>query len=407
MQEAVPNNIISEFTHGTIVAIKPHHFEKDVFSTVLAGNPLSISPLMIVVEELFDSRTSYNERTGEEISKSGNSQCKCMWFSTKKQEFIDAWFPSKFLKVIKKIDLNRERIIQPDKNANLNVYTGKSVLFRTCNLETHKRKSSIAIKSNDLNESSTIVPLLNFVSPIMQIVQVMEYKNIDPKEVLFDAKTGNKKRHLSEWVAKCRWYNSELEKTSEKLIPLDCLEELIPINKEYLAFLQQAIVLQKYLINDKTIIKPHKLIFLNGDYFLRGYSYVANKIINKDIKKLGTLSVSDTYFTDRARMFDPETGEILTKIEGIKKAEEGGAYLRIKYSKGKNEETTRTLSKFKLVNMNNAKGELTDYLIGYDHLRKANRTFLVKRIKSLKILKLNFSPPSLEGVLEKSLTVLE
>jgi len=407
MQEAVHNNIISEFTHGTIVAIKTHHFEKDIFSIVLAGNPLSISPLMIVVEELFDSRTSYNERTGEEISKSGNSQCKCMWFSTKKQEFIDAWFPSKFLKVIKKIDLTREKIIQPGKNANLNIYTGKSVLFRTCNLETHKRKSSIAIKSNDFNESSTIVPLLNFVSPIMQIVQVMEYRNIDPKDVLFDAKTGIKKRHLSEWVAKCRWYNSELEKTSEKLIPLDCLEELIPIETEYLTILQEAIVLQKYLIYDKTIIKPHKLIFLNGVYFLRGYSYVANKIINKDIRKLGSLTVSDTYFTDRARMFDPATGEILTKIEGIKKAEEGGCYLRIKYSKGKNEETTRTLSKFRLVNMNNAKGELTDYLIGYDHLRKANRTFLVKRIKSLKILKLNFNPPSLEGVLEKSLTVLE
>lgn len=400
MQDALSNNPNSEFVHGTIVAIKPHHFDNDIFSVVLAGNPLSVSPLMIVIEQLFDSRTSYNERTGEEISKSGNSQCKCMWFSTKKQDFIDAWFPSKFLKVIKKIDLSRDRIMQADRNSNLNIHTGKSVLFRTCNLETRKRKSSISIKSNDLNESSTIVPLLNFVSPIMQVVQVMEYKNLDPKEAIFDAKTGYRKRYVSEWIAKCRWYNSESEKTSEKLIPLDCLEEILPVDTEYLAFLQRAITLQKYLITEKTIIKPHKLIFLNGAYILRAYSYVSNKIINKDVKKLGELTESDTYFTDKARMFDPETGEILTKIDGIKKAVEGRFYLRIKYSKGKGQDTTRTLSKFKLVNMNNAKGELTNYLIGYDHLRKSNRTFLVKRIQNLKILKLQFAPTSTESSVE-------
>lgn len=379
----------SDFAHGTIVALKSHFFDEGLISPVLAGNPLNSSPLMIVVEQLVEVSTTFNERTGENISLQGASQCRCMWFSTKKQEFVDAWFASKLLKVVTPVS-NAKPIVEEYSKDTISSLIDQLVIFRTTPIETKKRKSS-AINKGGIQENNNIVALLNYVGPVMQIVQVMEYRNIEQKEASYDIKTGNRKRHTHQWVARCKYFNSETEKLIEKIIPLDCLELVSPFPKDQLKIVQYVLDKSSYLTDSKTIVKPYRILYLNGDYILTGYDYVLNKTVNRKIKLNSKFSEIENYYEKRARMFNPESGEIVEISELLKDENTDKKYVRIKYKKDDDEITFRTLTECKKINAPNALGVATDYITGFDHSRKDKRTFLLVRIQSVKILNLDIT----------------
>jgi hypothetical protein len=85
---------MSKFSLGDIVALNSHPYDQFLTSVIISGEPQLLSPLMVIIEVLNDTRNQYDEKTGEEISKTGNSQCKCIWFSNKSHQFEETWVSS-------------------------------------------------------------------------------------------------------------------------------------------------------------------------------------------------------------------------------------------------------------------------------------------------------------------------
>jgi thiol-disulfide isomerase/thioredoxin len=377
---------MSQFKIGAIVALKSHPYQSSLTKIVFSGEPQLTSPLMVIVEHLDDVRDQFDEKTGNSISEKGQSQCKCIWYSTKSHQFEEAWLSSKLLKIITE---NLKSEITPEI---IKTTIGCQAILKTSDIELGKKKSSLSFKDNSDFGRTTITPLLSFVSPIMQIIQYIETKKSDIKEPLYDTKTGNQKRFYSEWSAKCKWYNPSSEKMVEKFIPLDALSIIKTIDETYLAELQKSIYDFTFLKSDTRLLQPKNLTYRNGIYYLRAYDFVKNKVKDYNLNTVEKFTIVNDYSTTKAPFFNPLTSEILSKIDAINNAKKSNAYIRIIYKKKNGEISTRTIHNYSIEKANNLKGIMTDYLQGYCNLRKAVRVFKIKRVQQIEVLDLNFIP---------------
>ena len=384
--ENTPNTEKHSFKLGDIVALSSHPFTSSQHDILIGGEPQLISPLMIIVEILGDAQNLYDENVGNQIQGKGGAtaQCKCMWYSSKSFQFEEALVSSKLLKKIQ--DNNDFVLKEKDDNGKYkHLQIGSSVTLCTAQLELHKLKSSY--KNEGGKERSSINPLLSFVSPIMQIIGTAKNES---KEPLFDAKTGNKKREISELLIKCKWFNPSSEKMSEKLIPIEALAIIPPVDEEKLSQIYSFIKSGVHIIiksNEReTIVKPESIKCIHGFYKLVGYDYLSNKVegFSIDERLIIPKNCIDKRFTDA--IITNVQSDDLRKEEHIKllkviteKAKTEGNYIRIKYIDRYGNVTFRTVKESK-----------TDgtYLKCHCMLRGAERDFYFERIQFLEVLNL-------------------
>ncbi len=404
---------MSDFNIGDIVALNSHPYTDSLTAVVITGEPQFIPPLMVVIEVLKEFKDLYDEKTSEEISKKGNAQCKCLWYSSKSHQFEEAWISSKLLKHVKyyylddslesslenssiqnkntnSLEISEENISEKNRKA---LY-GRLVLLKTYRIEGGKKKSSISIESDPFNGSkdkNIINPLLSYVSPVMQIIQVLEAKATDKKEPEFDQKTGERKRFISKWLVKCKWYNPN-DKLSEKLLPIECLELIPIVPYELLERVQEKIKEEGFYKYKKTVILPQKLYILNGFYFFKACDFILNKITDIEITSNTELMDAPSYYVFEAPVFDFENGEALPDdyfisqyVDFVGKGISTKAYLRIKYQSRTGKISNRTLKDYVLVNIEEGTKQVA-YLRGYCMTRKAIRNFRIDRIEKMQVL---------------------
>jgi hypothetical protein len=391
IQELIKQTLLQQkkdkysFRLGDIVALSSHPFTSFQHDILIGGEPQLLSPLMIIVEVVGDSQNLYDENVGNQIQGrfGSTAQCKCIWYSSKSFQFEEAWISSKLLKKIKEKD---STLTEKDDNNYKHLLIGSSVTLCTARLELTKLKSSY--KNEGEKERSSINPLLSFVSPIMQIIGTT--KN-DSKEPRYDSKTGNKKREVSELLIKCKWFNPSSEKMSEKLIPIEALTLIPEVDEVKLGkigdFIKNNKSFDLELNKIKTIIKPDKIKFTHGVYYLLAYNFLTNKneIISIDnnlvLPKEGSkrYSVKVPNFKDEGLKEESYLKQLEIVIE---KAKAESHYIRIKYKDRNGNVTLRTIKDFKI--------EVNDgsYLVGYCMLRNAQRNFHFERIQFLEVLNL-------------------
>lgn len=375
------------FSIGDIVALSSHPFTSLQHDILIGGEPQLTSPLMIIVEIVGDSQNLYDVNVGNQIQgKFGSTaQCKCIWYSSKSFQFEEAWVSSKLLKKIQEKD---STLIEKDDDGKYkHLPIGTSVTLCTAQLELKKLKSSY--KNEGGKERSSINPVLSFVSPLMQIIGTC--KN-DSKEPRYDSKTGNKKREVSELLIKCKWFNPSFEKMSEKLIPIEALTLIPTTDAVKLEKIGDFIKINKSfeleLNKIKTIIKPDKIKFIHGVYYLLAYNFLTNK--NESISIDNTLVLpkeSSERYSVRIPNFKVEGLKEESYLEQLKivieKAKTDSLYIRIKYKDRNSNVTVRTIKEFKIVEVNDG-----SYLVGYCMLRNAERNFHFERIQFLEVLNL-------------------
>jgi len=391
-----------DFTIGTIVALVSHPFSDtlDKEHILLGGDYISLSPLMVVVETLKENKALFDENTGEQILKPGSYQCKCIWYSSKSSKFEETWLTSRLLK-----------IIEPSNTEETNsIPFGTSVVFKTAQIEIGKKKASlkqIGALATDKNKS--ITGLLAFTSPLMQVIGSAKSES---KEPFLDPKTGKVKREISKRLIKCKYYNSTSEKFSEVLIPIEALTSITKIGDERLSKVREWILNKVFLTTSstnpllsKTIIKPLKINFRIGNYYLEGMDYLENKVIDILIEATESQFIPIDAEFDQLPMFEA-TGKHLI-IKPIRKdtlaALPPNKPWRIKYKDANNNVTTRTIynSDFYHSEERNSDTEETEtvhYLkascLGSDG---ASRYFRIDRIQTLKVLEIDVA----EAIKEK------
>lgn len=390
------------------MSLHSHPYFEQFTETIIAGEHLLTPPLMVVAEILRDNRDQFNERTGEEESRVAYSQCKCVWYSNKSNQFEEAWISSKMLKLIKKGESEEEvkehrfftmETIDPYKLKYKKYF---SVVLKTNELELGKRKSSMTLDENSIVENKeekiTINAYLAFVSPVMEIVQIMEAKDSEQKEVKFNSKTGEKRRISSNWVVKVKWFNAASDKFSEKILPISVLERLEPIDDKILSQIKEAIGTEKFFKYENidksiTILMPKTLVYKNGTYHLKAFDYITNTHRNivlisrpfDPITKYFSHSFPTYDFINTGISSDNSIQQEL--INGIRTASEGKFFIRIKYKNRNDKLSFRTLKDYVIKPVNDGR---INYLEGKCQSCKETRTFNISEIQKLQILNLTF-----------------
>jgi len=391
--------LANEINIGDIVTLNSHPFFQSVQAVIISGESQLLPPLMVVLEFLKETKDQYDEKTGDEQTKKGNAQCKCMWYSHKTHQFEEAWLTSKSLKLIKAnpISLTKNDLFQESTSF-------KSVSLKTIDLEMGKLKSSLSKDENNqtiINEPKSIInPLLSFVSPIMEILQVTEVKDSD-KEPQYDTKTGKQKRYFSKWSVKCKWFNPSGDKFSEKFLPIDALQVIEAVNEEALKELNKAIDSDQFILIDKavtnsvkqSIIKPLSIVFRSGQYYLIGYDYCLNKKL--EIKIPFQPTIVEEYFHDSAPSFTylREANTTKSVTDEIKECIEKGlqeqCILRVKYMNKADRVTYKTMTNYSVLSAKETEKDIF-YLTGQSISHKEERTLRLDRILSIQTLNLKF-----------------
>ena len=382
------------FKLGDVVALSSHPFTSSNHSILIGGEPQLISPSMIIIEIIGDSQNLYDENIGNQIQGKGGStaQCKCIWYSSKSFQFEEAWLSSKLLKKIEAEDTS----IFKEKDSNgkyKHLQIGTLVTLCTAQLELNKLKSSYKYEGG--RERSSINPLLSFVSPMMQIIGTAKNES---KEPLFDSKTGNKKKEVSELLIKCKWFNPSSEKMSEKLIPMEALSIIPKINEVKLSAITSFIEDEEHIVikfkKRETIIKPQNIRYTHGFYTLTGYDYLSNKVEEFPIDE--RLSIPENGI-DRILINVPNFQDDELKLKGfdeqlktiIALAKNSKNYIRIKYKDRNDNITVRTIVDFETIT-----NEGVNYLVGKCLLRDAMRNFVISKDKIHLFEVLNLKQPA-------------
>ncbi|MDB5116690.1 MAG: hypothetical protein JWQ79_2182 [Mucilaginibacter sp.] len=382
------------FNLGDIVALNSHPYTSNLTSIVISGEPQFVSPLMVVTEILLETANKFDEKTGDEISTKGNSQCKCVWYSSKAHQFEETWISSTLLKHIKyEPDQSKFILEESSKKEIIN----KLVILKTSDIELGKQKSSVSIEANSINspkDKNTINALLSFVAPVMQVIQAVEVKSIE-KEPVYDAKTGTKKRINTKWLVKCKWYNPA-DKLSEKLLPLECLNILPDIKKDLLEEITDKIENLGFYEVDGSLIQPKNLLYVNGYYYLKAYDYIKNKTIDIKIELKTIFKNISSYYNLKVPVFEFKNGEKLPEnyfnsnlLLAINTGLKNTHFLRIYYTNRLNVASYRTIKNYEVVNIEEGEENIT-YLKGYCMTKSDYRYFRLERIQELQILNMKY-----------------
>ncbi|MET3499978.1 hypothetical protein ABIC45_001569 [Mucilaginibacter rubeus] len=365
------------FHVGDIVALTSHPYHYSLTNIKVSGEPLQVSPLMVITEVFFGK-----------IKKDGPSvqSCKCLWFSTKLQNFEHAW--------IKFADL---KIIEPARSIVHPIFVEPGQLFtlRSMDIELGKLKSSLQF--NDAKASiptgdTVLTALLPFLCPVLHASQVARHISNLP---VYEKGTRKVIRAVHSWDVKCFWYNPLGDKLSQATLPIEALKLVKLANEGYLEAMDTVIelgqVITTILEKQYTVIKPKHLAYRSGYYFLRAFDYLRNENIEINIDENFDYNTYSVHFIRKAPIFDVRTKPV-TGVKEIKKevtrciklALRDKHQIRIKYKNRHGELSIRTLKDFEVIK--SPKTKLSKYVIGYCCLRNEERTFKISRIQQIEEL---------------------
>ncbi|QRY55266.1 WYL domain-containing protein [Sphingobacterium siyangense] len=400
---------MSKYKIGDIVSVNSHPYFTDLTNINIAGEPINVIPLMVVVEIYNETRTSYNEETGEKLSLKGDGKCKCIWFSLKSNAFTESWFNFDSLKIISRKDV----FIQNNSGLNsiefrkkmLEDYLNKDVIFTTSALELEKiKETKLHDKKND--KISECNSLLNFVAPPLQIIDVklQEDKHIGK----FDSKSGDIKRIHAEIFFKCRYYNALADKWTEVLLPNECFELLKNVEKELRSIdedKRKGFYLYDYTQDKKydpskkeanSLLEIGDVTYVNGNYLLNTYDLIHQewKVLNIPLE--GIMDVKpkeEIYFSEVYPNFNFRKGDKASEVEKllnelvafVDKFGDEDSYLMVTYLNGSDKMVRRVLKGAFMVL--GATKKANNYLHGFCCKKREMRSFNFDKIRSVRVLK--------------------
>jgi len=402
------SSIHSPFPIGSIVALKSHPYTALDSSISFGGDQQSISPLMIIVETIIDSTNLFDENLGFQSQIKGkSSQCKCLWFSTKSNQFEETWLSSNLIKLVPldvhqnykslsklkfhKVNSNNEDQEVSENSTyegtNIEIDAGGLVVLITAALEAKKEEVNYSINDNKKNIKS----INSFVSPVMQVIGTKKFESKEPR---FNSKTGSI-RQTPDILFKCKWYNHSSEKFSEKLLPAEALTSANIVNEENLKKLNDFTKERKLLLikynNKEVIFLPLNIKYTHGFFHLIGFDYITNKIHNYDISKFESLlAKNDPILTSSPSLNIKQP--FIDQIENtIKEAQLNSNYIRIKYRDRVGKVTFRTIKDYQIdFFSDDSTKNSVKYLAGYCLLRNEERHFHLERIFLIEVLNIKF-----------------
>lgn len=374
---------MDSFQVGDVVTFVSHPFVKLNKEIVITGEAALLPPLMIIIEILVEVQSSFNEATGEVEVRTGESSCKCLYFSSKNARFEESVLSSKSLRMIEKATTSEP------------LHNGGTVALKSINFELSKRKSFLTLEEREsYSESDRVstVALLSYVSPIMYAMNKIARKEKEGDISLFDRKTGIQKRFLSKNLWKCKWFDPTTDKFSELVIPQEALTIIPTLDEQYLSLVGQWIKDHKVLVGNLksqekyAVFRAKQLCFRSGTYLLRGFNYITNRNETLNIEEVREMRSESKHFSRRVPTFtstvdgnlqyEPEIEQIVTLVEAV--AAKMG-YLRIRYKNRRDKYSFRTISRFSIKHTSINEIE-TKYISGYCHLKNEERTFRLDRI---------------------------
>jgi hypothetical protein len=382
-------------TIGAIVALNTHPFfeQHNKDSILISGDTDALSPLMVVVETLKEGKEIFDENSGMQLLQPGTYQCKCIWYSQESSQFEEAWISSRLLKLID------AQLTITDLSS---LPYGTSVVFKTAPIEVSKMKVSLKqTGTNSIEKNKAVTGLVSYTSPVMQVIGTAKS---DSKEPFIDPKTGKLKREISKKLIKCKYYNAVSDKFSEVQIPIEALTIVHTIHKQYLDLLEKYILKGCHLktkspneLFNQTIIKPTRIIYKLGNYYLEAKDYLENKTIEILIKESEEqFTLIDQEFEHLPR-FEPN-GNQLTIISINKDTlpdVPADNFWRIKYKDTSDNFTTRTIYNPEFFKMFTSDVDEDGEPITIDYIRAtcllrnhADRYFRIDRIQKLEVLDL-------------------
>lgn len=371
---------MQEIKLGDIVALKSHPFTATNTNVIISGDAQHISPLMVVVETLIESKNLYDEQTGD---FKGKKQCKCIWFSN--HNFEEAWISSEHLKVIKSEEESKE-----EKEVSFEI--GSFVSLKTLDIELGKKKSMLKTQGYGTKEVS-MTALLSFVPPVLQVTG--RSKN-ESKEPIFDAKTGVRKRYISKDLIKCKWYNPTLNKISEKLLPAEVLKLIPSINQELVEKIQKSKFIKIKNGEIHTLVKLQNISVRSGYYILITYDYLSNKIEEYDLDKIEYEGSVESYYIRKHLDFDALGDDFTPKNIQLQQdaiieyAIKEKKYIQIEYKNKNGGISTRTLKNFQELKVKVSETDFDTYLVGFCMTKQDIRHFKLERIEKICVLDLSY-----------------
>lgn len=369
---------MSKFALGDIVTLLTHPFIISNTEVIISGEHLLTPPTMVVLEIIARPDSSYEN----------SDSYKCIWFSSKKNDFPDNWFNENELK---KLD-------QEEKNPEV-ITVGCRVTLNNLSIELGKRRSYLQIDAKGSAEgkkTSSISAHLPFVSPVMLVLSIEDFN----REKLKKGTSTKDKIFPRQWV-KCKYYNAFSEKFSEVILPIEVLTVVPSVNDELLSSLKKLIKNSGYMKFNSTILKPIDIFNKSGEYILSSFDLVSQKYDDCPIHKLPAYDEIKKPYLDSAPTFEiestDETKRLVPKKDVnalIKEVIDSGRknYLVIKYTDKFGNFTTRTVLKYQIVTGPDdlAPEETTTYLNAYCKFRNDIRNFKIKSISEVSILDVVF-----------------
>jgi|GEM_PF-921419 len=403
---------------GDIVAVNYHPYFQDIYDVKIAGEPINVLPLMVVVEVYKDARTTYHEHTGDLLTESGKRKCKCVWFSLKTSSFSDAWFSSDSIKIVKAAN-DDQLTEQSYKEEDVQFkklkaeWKNKNVNFITSQLELKKIKET-KLHDKDTDKLSSYSSLLNFVCPPLEVIDV-KLASIKTTTSKFDRKTGERNHYEAKVLFKVRYYNGNSDKWSENLLPLECFEVIPDVSKEIVDLKRDLkegtiykldVSLLQGLDGDEftepfSLLAPQEITFINGRYALKVYDWIRNNPfmleVPDDLSAIADKISKDELFVDD--MFPdfnfekgdraPSGDEIFSDFSDfIEKHSAEGHYLVLTYVSRADKITRRTLRDYFVVPKSSNQNTY-DYLHGFCCKKRDKRSFRFDRILNIKVLNLS------------------
>lgn len=371
-----------KFFIGDIVTLKTHPFCNETTEITISGEYQMIPPLMVVVEIIDHSAATSTKDTFDKF--------KCLWFSTKENQFKENYFLEPD---IKKVAFDRKENLLEIKPSDL-------VSLSTMPIELGKRRSFLNSETGQTITKSTnsVTGLLTFISPVMTVNEVMDF------DCSKDTKTSPDVKSIKTYpgkVAKCKWFNSVAEKFSECHIALDALAIIPETSKEMLLLVDETIKAKTYLKLKNTIIRPVQISNRSGTYHVNCFDYVLQQNRTMAFTELINPEVLKNPFLAHAPIFQKKGRggkkalKLTINVEAIIKKAIGELtknYIVIKYKDKLGNITTRTISKYEFIMGDddlNLSSPLIKYLRAYCNLRRADRNFRLAAI--LEVSELNLS----------------
>lgn len=375
------------FKIGTIVSLKSNGLLQlaNYNFLSLGGNEHFTTPLMVIVEILINKTQEIDEESGEIKSTSINqNKYKCMYFSNRTMKFEENWFAEKELAVYGEHTMEYHG--SPDSTK---IKRDETVRFKTVDEEAKKSKSF-----NESENKKGTKPLVTFIAPAMQVVG---FANPEKKDQVLDPNTGKPKRKYPSKMVRCKFFNTEADKFSEQLVPIECLQfidntriedwlkKIADINSNKGLFILKT-------IDNKYFGKPNSVNVYSGRFQLSFYNELSKKpeyVWIDQIRDFHNVDFSQSkYFPG----LSDETGDLISILEFIQdnNVKLEGQHFKIIYCNLKEQRVSRyvTIKKIGVELKNDSFFPVQSYyyLKSYCHLREAGRDFRSDRILSIRTI---------------------